>query len=261
MWRSYRGKTGIKLGSVSPNTINIWTSFQTSTPQATATQIHTTRPRFYPKNLWNSACSPLECSCMRSYSCSLHCLSKGTSGPHFRNDTERLWIMMNMVNRCESYRMIWNLLRFITAVSKQSLLKLWNLGSSFSWQAMREKYLKGVFGTCPRVLCDRHGLRVVYFPDSLGNGKHREEIHYQFDAPSWAPESQLHHICMSRDQLKNIEERENGRKVGLIAIVSMASMASISHLIYLISMPDLSGWESCIYNLHLFQNMPNISPP
>lgn len=147
------------------------------------------------------------------------------------------------------------------AVSQQSLLKLWNLRSSFSWQAMREKYLKGVFGTCPRVLCDRHGLRVVYFPDSLGNGKHREEIHYQFDAPSWAPESQLHHICMSRDQLKNIEERENGRKVGLIAIVSMASMASISHLIYLISMPDLSGWESCIYNLHLFQNMLNISPP
>lgn len=102
------------------------------------------------------------------------------------------------------------------AVSQQSLLKLWNLRSSFSWQAMREKYLKGVFGTCPRVLCDRHGLRVVYFPDSLGNGKHREEIHDQFDAPSWAPES--HHICMSRDQLKNIEERENGSwaEVGLI---------------------------------------------
>lgn len=110
--------------------------------------------------------------------------------------------------------MIWNLLRFITAVSQQSLLKLWNLRSSFSWQAMREKYLKGVFGTCPRVLCDRHGLRVVYFPDILGNGKVSllhisEACTFMSSRIATAP-----HLYVKRP----IEERENGSwaEVGLI---------------------------------------------
>ena len=86
---------------------------------------------------------------IRSHPCQVHRLSEGPSG-HWEHG-KHTWHVFFETFFERFYASVLILISFMLFAG----LRLHS-----RWKAMREKYLKGVFGTCPRVLCDRHKLRV-----------------------------------------------------------------------------------------------------
>ena len=81
--------------------------------------------------------------------------------------------------------------------------KMWALPLDMH-QAMRDKYLKGVFGTCPRVLCDSTGLRwllkLLHFLKLWWNCCTATASHSRTPFPSASPHQfrSKHHLMLER---------------------------------------------------------------